>query len=87
MVRVEAAQRDHAALEPHPLDEALGLALLLTIELTVVVLIEALQDHLTAVALAALRALGGGRRRDASDEREGEKDSFHALPTRHRAER
>jgi hypothetical protein len=91
MIGVEAAQRDHATLEAHPLDETLGLALLSTVELTVVVLVEALQDLLAPGAVLVLlrrrRAipLGSGRRRETSDEGEGENDSLHALPTRRRA--
>jgi hypothetical protein len=103
VIRVEAAERDHPALEAHALHDALGLTLLLTVELAVVVLVEALEHVLAAGAMPLLvllmlvllrllrrrrrRSLCGSRRDEPSDEGEGENDSLHAVPTRRRAER
>lgn len=91
MVRVEALERHHAALEALAHDEALGGALLAAGEPTVTILVELLEETLAHLAaLTVLATLIGGRGgRQATDEREGEEDddSLHALPTRRRDER
>lgn len=79
LVRVEAAERHHAALETHAHHELLGGALLAAGEAAVAVVIELLDQTLAHLAPGSSLIGNCSGRCAAEDERDGENDSLHVL--------